>query len=251
MTSFRPKLWTGVSAAILLAATAGCSGEAGEKGAANVAANTAAAVGESGEGGPGAKPDAGEKGALAAYADTPSQSRPALHLAHLMGFLLIAQKQTEGPEAAAALVGQGMTEVFDAEPDVFKAAGVNEAVLRKAAQTGAPADVSAAIATVEAGQAKAGGDPAAVLKGMVDIAGGLYSGVMVDGSVDPIEYQHSYGAALSAQALARHSKDARVQAAKADLDTLVAMWPSATPPAKPTPANQVAAQTSRVELSLS
>ena len=250
MTTFRPKLWTGVSAAILLAATAGCSGEAGEKGE-HPAANTAAAVGESGEGGPGSKPDTGEKGALAAYADTPAQSRPALHLAHLLGFLLIAQKQTEGPEAAAALVGQGMTEVFDAEPDVFKAAGVNEAVLRRAAQTGAPADISAAIATVEAGQPKAGGDPAAVLKGMVDIAGGLYAGVMVDGSVDPIEYQHSYGAALSAQALAQHSKDARVQAAKAELDKLVAMWPSATPPAKPTPANQVAAQTSRVELALS
>ena len=250
MTTFRPKLWTGVSAAILLAATAGCSGEAGEKGE-HPAANTAAAVGESGEGGPGSKPDTGEKGALAAYADTPAQSRPALHLAHLLGFLLIAQKQTEGPEAAAALVGQGMTEVFDAEPDVFKAAGVNEAVLRKAAQTGAPADISAAIATVEAGQPKAGGDPAAVLKGMVDIAGGLYAGVMVDGAVDPIEYQHSYGAALSAQALAQHSKDARVQAAKAELDKLVAMWPSATPPAKPTPANQVAAQTSRVELALS
>ena len=250
MTTFRPKLWTGVSAAILLAATAGCSGEAGEKGE-HPAANTAAAVGESGEGGPGSKPDTGEKGALAAYADTPAQSRPALHLAHLLGFLLIAQKQTEGPEAAAALVGQGMTEVFDAEPDVFKAAGVNEAVLRRAAQTGAPADISAAIATVEAGQPKAGGDPAAVLKGMVDIAGGLYAGVMVDGSVDPIEYQHSYGAALSAQALAQHSKDARVQAAKAELDKLVAMWPSATPPAKPNPANQVAAQTSRVELALS
>ena len=250
MTTFRPKLWTGVSAAILLAATAGCSGEAGEKG--EHPANTPApAVGEGGEGGPEQGPGAGEKGAQEAYRAVPADSRVALRLAHLKGFLLIAQKQPEGKDAAAALVGQGMTEVFDAQPGAFKSAGVDEAVLRKAAQSGEAADINAALANLSAAQAKTGGDDAAVLKGMVDIATGLYSGIVVDGGVDPIEYQHSYGAILSAQDIAQRSKDAKVQAAKADLDKMVTLWPAAVAPEKPTPAGQVAAQASRVELALS
>lgn len=254
MTTFRPKLWTGVSAAILLAATAGCSGEAGEKGQHNGAANAPApAVGEGGEGGvERAASAAGEKGAQEAYLAMPAESRVALRLAHLKGFLLIAQKQPEGKDAAAALVGQGMAEVYDAQPDAFKSAGVDEAVLRKAAQTGEAADINAALANITAAQAKAGGDDAAVLKGMVDIATGIYQGVAPQGgAVDPLEYQHSYGAALSAQDFANRSKDARVKAAKADLDKLVALWPAAVAPEKPTPAGQVAAQASRVELALS
>lgn len=251
MTIFRPKLWTGVSAAILLAAAAGCSGEAGEKGEQGPANTPAPAVGEGGEGGAEGGPGAGEKGAREAYAAIPAQSRLALRLAHLKGFLLVAQKQTEGKDAAAALIGQAMTEVFDAQPDAYRSAGVDEAALRKAAQTGDAADITAALATVNAAQAKAGGDDAAVLKGLVDISTGLYSGVVAEDSVDPIEYQHSYGAILSAQDLAQRSKDARVQAAKADLDKLAGLWPSAAAPEKPTPAGQVAAQASRVELSLS
>jgi len=252
MTFFRPKLWTGVSAAILLAATAGCSGEAGEKGAhSGVGAVPPPAAGEGGEGGPEQGPGAGEKGAQEAYRAVPADSRAALRLAHLKGFLLVAQKQTDGKEAAAALVGQGMSEVFDAQPGAFTSAGVDETVLRKAAQTGDPADINAALATVNAAQAKTAANDAAVLKGLVDIATGLYAGVVADGAVDPIEYQHAYGAALSAEDLAQRSKDAKVQAAKPDLDKLVALWPSATAPEKPTPAGQVAAQASRVELSLS
>jgi len=253
MTSFRPKLWTGVSAAILLAATAGCSGEAGEKGGHNIAATgPAPAVGEGGEGGPErAASAAGEKGAQEAYLAAPADSRVALRLAHLKGFLLIAQKQPEGKDAAAALVGQGMTEVYDTQPGAFTSAGVDEAVLKKAAQSGDPADIKAALDAIGAAQAKAGGDDAAVLKGMVDIATGVYQGVVQGGTVDPLEYQHSYGAILSAQDFAVRSKDPRVKAAKADLDKLVGLWPAATAPEKPTPAGQVAAQASRVELALS
>lgn len=251
MTTFRPKLWTGVSAAILLAAAAGCSGETGDK-ADNAAVNAMApAAGEGGEGGSEGGPGAGEVGAQNAYIAVPPDSRVALRLAHMKGFLLVAQKQPEGADAAAALVGQGLIEVFDAQPDAFRSAGVNEAALRKAAQTGAAADLAAAVATLEAAQAKAGGDSAAVTRSMVDIATGLYAGVFMDGEIDPIEYQHAYGAALTAQDLAAKSADPKVKAAKADLDKLVALWPAAVAPAKPTPAGQVSAQASRVELALS
>ena len=249
MTSFRPKLWTGVSAAILLSAVAACSegGEAGEKGD----AAPAAAVGEGGEGGAEGGAGAGEAGAQGAYLSVPAESRVALRLAHLKGFLLIAQKQTEGPEAAAALVGQGMIEVHDAQPDAFQSAGLNVAPLQKAAQTGAPSDIAAALSAIEAAQAKAKGDPAAVVKGMVSIAQGLYAGVVVDGGVDPIEYQHALGAALAAQQAAETSADPKVKAAKADLDKLVALFPAPQAPETPTPAGQVSAQAARVELALS
>src|SRR6187549_610828 len=161
MTTFRPKLWT-ASVAMLLAAAA-CSGEGGEAGEAGEA-GPAAAVGEGGEGGAEGGAGAGEAGARSAYAAVPAESRVALRLAHLKGFLLVAQKQTEGPAAAAALVGQGIVEVYDAQPGAFQSAGLDEAPLRKAAESGAPADIAAAISAIEAAQAKAKGDSAAVVK---------------------------------------------------------------------------------------
>jgi len=247
MTSFRPKLWTGVSAAIVLAA---CSPAAEEKAEAPAAPAAPVPAGEGGEGGAegGA---AGEAGAQSAYVAVPAESRAALRLAHLRGFFLIAQKQTEGPEAAAALAGQGMLEVYDPAKGAFDATGVNEAVLRKAAQTGSRADLNAAINAINQALDKQGADPAAVAKGLVSISSGLYQLVVQDGAVDPIEYQHSLGAALSAQAVLAKASGPKVAAAKPELDKLVAMWPAPQAPAAATPVAQVTAQASRVELALS
>ncbi len=247
MTTFRPKLWTGVSVAIMLSAAAACSGEAGDQ---KTEAAPAAAVGEGGEGG--AEGGAGgEAGAQDAYASVPAESRVALRLAHLKGFLLIAQKQPDGPDAAAALIGQGVAEVYDAAPGAFESAGLDIAAVRKAAETGAPADVTAALAAVDTAQAKAKGDDAAVVRGMVGIAQGLYAEVNVDGAVDPIEYQHSLGAALAAQQVASRSASDKVKAVQADVDKLVGLWPAPVAPETPAPAGQVSAQASRVELALS
>lgn len=248
MTAFRPKLWT-ASVAVLLAATA-CSGEGGEAGEAGKA-GPAAAVGEGGEGGAEGGAGAGEAGARSAYSAVPAESRAALRLAHLKGFLLIAQKQTEGTAAAAALVGQGISEVYDAQPGAFQSVGLDEAVLRKAAESGAPADITAALNAIDAAQAKAKGDSAAVVKGLVNISAGLYQGVVAEGSVDPVEYQHALGAALAAQQVAASSTDARVTTAKADLDKLVALFPAPQAPEQPAPTGQVSAQASRIELALS
>ena len=255
MTTFRPKLWTGVSAAVILAAgLAACSGEGGEGG--EQGANTAAvapAAGEGGEGGAEGGAGAGEAGAQAAYVGVPAESRVALRLAHLEGFFLAAQKQTAGAETAAVLIAQGMLEVFDAQPDAFRTAGLDEAVLRKAAETGSTADIAAAVAAIAAAQAKAGGDPKAVAKGMLAITTGLYSGVVTADGVDPIEYQHSYGAALSAKRALDAAAKAHpeLKAAQADMDKLVAMWPAPEAPAAPTPVGQVSGQAARVELALS
>lgn len=261
MNTFRPKLWTSLSAAVLLSAggLAACSGEGGEA-QPPAGATTAGSVGGEGEGGEAAPPprvdlagEAGESGARGAYDTVPADTRRALRLAHLTGFVLAAEAAApgEGADAASALVGQGMLEVYDPAAVEFKAAGVDEAVLRKAAETGAPADLTAAIATLDAAAAKAGGDPAQVVKGMTSIAAGLYGEVLKDGGVDSVEYQHSLGAALSARAAAQRGG---VTDAEPELARFVALWPTpAAPedPAKATPAGQVLAQASRVELALS
>lgn len=262
MLVFRPKTWTAIGAALALAGCGeGAGGEAGKAGGAvgegeGAATAPAAAPGGEGEGGEGeAGGGVGEAGASDAYAQVPAESRTALRLAHLKGFFLAAQAAgpVEGEEAAAALVGQGMLEVFDPEAQTFRRAGVDETALRAAATSGDPARIRTAIASLDAASAKAGGDPAAVARGMTDIAAGLYRGVFVDGDgVDPIEYQHAYGAALAARSLAESRRE--LAPAKAELDKLVAMWPSPVAPENPAAlksAAQVQAQASRVGLALS
>ncbi|HEX2558916.1 hypothetical protein [Phenylobacterium sp.] len=257
MTVLRPKLWTSLSAAVLLGAgVAACGGEAGGEAG---EAGKAAAVGEGGEAAEqgaakavGEGGEAAEQGAAQAYGAVPAASKTALQIAHLKGFFLIAQQQKDGAEAAAALAGQGMLEVFDKDPDTFRTAGVDEAVLRKAVQSGSAADLNAAVANLDAAAAKAGGDPAEVVKGLVSVAEGIYRGVVVDGVVDPIEYQHSLGAILAAQSAASRAGDnAKLTAAKAELDKLAALWTGAAAPETPTPPQQVSAQASRVQLALS
>lgn len=255
MTQYRPKLWTAVGAAALLAA---CSpnGEADTGSDAATGAAPPAAVGEAGETAAG-EGGGGEAGAATAYAAVAPESRTALRLAHLKGFFLIAREvgQSAGPDEAAALAGQGMLEVFDPARDVFVGAGVNEAVLREAAQKGDAASLERAIASLDAARQKAGGEPAAVVSGMTSIASGLYSGVVVDGAVDPIEYQHSYGAALAAKAEAdRARNDPKLAAARSDLDGFLKLWPTVAAPedaAQATAPGRVQAAASRIQLSLS
>jgi hypothetical protein len=87
----------------------------------------------------------------------------------------------------------------------------------------------------------------------LEISSGLYKGVVVDGGVDPIEYQHSLGAALSAQtALVDAAKsDPSLAAAKPEMDRFVALWPTPSAPEKPAAHGALLAQASRIELALS
>ena len=84
---------------------------------------------------------------------------------------------------------------------------------------------------------------------LADISAGLYREVAVDGAVDPVEYQHALGAALAAQAVAEGQPN--LTEAKAQIDRLVAMWPSVTAPESAeglSTAAQVQAQASRIRL---
>ena len=250
MIRLRPKHWTSVSAAVLISVTglSACPPKTEAGASSDQAAKSpapAAPVGEAGE--------AGEAGAHSAYSGIPADSLSALHVAHLRGFFLIALAQKDGPEAAAILTAQGMLEAYDPSASVFKAVGIDQTVLRKAATSGSAADLKAAIAALDAGLAKAGGDPKAVIRGLVEISSGLYKGVVVDGGVDPIEYQHSLGAALSAKAAlaAAVKTNPQLAGATAPMDAFIALWPSLSAPEKPASHGQILAQASRIELAIS
>lgn len=81
---------------------------------------------------------------------------------------------------------------------------------------------------------------------------GLYREAVGSGTLDPIEYQHTYAAALAAQSVA--ARAGALAPAKGDIDRLVRLWPSPVAPeaiAGAAPLAQVQAQASRVELALS
>jgi hypothetical protein len=252
--TFRPKLWLTLGAALALTAACSEQGEAGGEGASGEGGSAVAGEGEGGEGEGGegaAAGGAGEAGAQAAYAGVPAESLAALRIAHLKGFFLVAQQArgAEGDVAAAALAGQGMAEVYDAQAADFAGSGLDEAVLRRAAETGSQADLAAAVAALDAAQQRAGGNPGAVVAGLASIAAGIYNEVNIDGAVDPVEYQHALGSALAAQSTANAGNLS--SAIRSDVDGLVALWRGVTAPEDAsalTPAGQVQAQASRIQL---
>lgn len=276
MIELRAKLWRGVGLAAVLAGGVGLAacqpgGEGGESGA-HVESGEAAkgeSGGEGGEGGEGAAPatapaaaggEAGEAGASTAYAGLDAAAASALRLQHLKGFLLVARKELDAGRAAeaGALVGQGIVEVNAPTPEAI--GGLDAAPLMAASNAlmdGKPDGARALQTALDAVSAKQGPADAELVRRMLKIASGLYSGVVANGVVDTIEYQHSLGAALAAQDAFTRAEAAltaknprRAAEVKTELQRLVALWPSATAPTAPTPPAQVAAQASRVELAL-
>lgn len=279
MLEFRPRLWASLGlVAALGAGVAACGGEGGQgAGEAGTPAATATApgaaapsAGEAAAGEGGGESGAGEAGASAAYAGIPEASRDALRVAQLTGFFEIARKVADAgdPAAAAILVDQGLLEVAQAFPQPFACCAGAELTaayqaLSAAWTAGKPAaETAPLVARAEAlgaeAVAKAGGTPQDVVRGLLQIAGGLYALVIMPDGVDPIEYQHAQGAALAARAVfetARPTLEAadagRTRDAAARLDALLALFPAATVPETPAPVAQVAASVSRAELALS
>jgi hypothetical protein len=270
MIFHKPKMWRalGLAAAAgagLVACTPG--GEAGEHGG-----EKGAAMGEAGEGAAPAPAvaataaaggEAGEAGAASAYEGLDATAAAALRREHLKGFLLAAEKlaATGDLAGAGALVGQGTLEVFDPNPAAFP--GLDRAVLVRVEEAGltgkSPAALAAAVKAAHEGLHKLG-EPqdADTVRRLLRISAGLYGVVIVDGGVDPVEYQHSLGAALAAQHALEHAKatlkkkDPRAFAqAEQEMTRLLALWPAVTAPEAPTPMAEVAAQIARVELALS
>ena len=191
------------------------------------------------------------------YAATPAADRAGLRMAHLRSYFLVAA-QLSDQTAAASLASQGMLEVYDGQAGDMDALRPDEGVLRRASVRGSADDISEALKVLRAGQAKVGGDPRMIARGMMGLAAGLYDvpqtsvnagGSALNGAgVDPLEYQRSLGAVLAAQTLA--DGDPRLAKAQADLKALAALWPSAAPPPHPAPAAQIRDQAARVRADL-
>jgi len=260
MVVTRLKLWRQVGVAALLGvsacgpaaepakqAAAGAVGEAGES-----------AIGESGG-------EAGEAGAAAAFAGLAAGPQlTAMRLQQLKGFVLIAERAAQAGDVAGAsvLIAQGKLEAYDPVKADFGSFDVTtlEAAEAAAAQGHPTAEIAgkfdAALAALTAAR-PAGADLADVTARMTDLASGIYQHVVQQDLVDPIEYQHSQGAALAARdALAAGRESLRARNAAAydeaarELDRFVALWPSVTAPETPAPYGQLLAQSSRVRLAL-
>lgn len=283
MITLKPKLWRtlGVAATTLsLAACGEGGGEAGGEGGHGEGgpptqgegggATPGASTGEAGEAASGESGgEHGEAGVVTAYAGLSGDQLTALRIQHLRGFVMAAAKIVEDrgafsgdPADAAVLVQQGLLEVYDPAADQFGSLDVTK--LREAANGAdltraqmvqrlrdAQEEMSRAIGELEF-------DEAQLIVRMVDISTGLYQHVIVDGVADPIEYQHSMGAALAAQqAILLHQNKLRREnlaafgRATGELNRFVALWPSREPPADPATYQQVLVQGSRVRLALS
>jgi hypothetical protein len=101
-------------------------------------------------------------------------------------------------------------------------------------------------------------DYAVLVVRLVDISTGLYQNVVQADFVDPIEYQHSMGAAYAARSaltvgqdeLRRENLRAFLEA-QGELNRFVGLWAATTAPERPASYQQVLAQASRVRLALS
>jgi hypothetical protein len=282
MFEFKPRMWTltGLSAMAIVGLSA-CGGEGGEAGAKADTTNSAATA-TAGEGeGEGAKTgvaaatpaaasgESGEAGAQSAYADIPQASRLGLRVAHVTGFVLIAQKVYEaGQEGeASALVGQGLLEVYtpdaaalDTGAKGLKVAFEKIVTLIDAKKPKAEVEAAFADALKQAREAQAasGAAPKDLVSGMLSIGAGLYSGVIAPAGNDPIEYQHAQGAVLAAKAAYEANKaklasqnSVRTQTLGKDIDAVVALFPAVVLPEKPASVAEVTGAASRAQLALS
>lgn len=281
MIEFKPRMWTlmGVSA-MALAGAAACQ-PGGEAGTSAADGEKAASSSKAGEGeGQGAKAtpapvaastggESGEAGAANAYSNVDPASWLGLRVSHLSGFLLVAQKSFAAGQVdeASILIAQGLLEVY--QPDapeldskVKDLKPSYDAVVAAIDGKKSKADVEAAFAkafkVTQAAQASAAASEIDVIKGMLGIASGLYSGVVHPDGNDPTEYQHAYGAVLAAEQafknaqskLAGKDEKRTAQLAK-DIVALVALFPSVTIPEAPAATAAVTAAASRAELALS
>lgn len=251
------KLWTAIGVTALALGACSPGGEGGES----------AKPGHSGEAGESAAPapppapvaaggEQGEAGAADAYAGLEGVARAGLRLQHLKGFLLIAERAVREGQADAGVVlaQQGLLEVADPAP--AELAGLDLAPLRAALDAGDPAKAAPALRAALAAIDKAAPVPDADrVRRMLALTRGLYSEVNSPEGVDPIEYQHSLGAALSAAdalgKLTAAKPGPAAQRAVAEMDALVKLWPALTAPDQPAPASAVNAAAARVELALS
>jgi hypothetical protein len=252
-----PVIWTRLGAAVLLGAgLGGCAPATPPPAPAPTATpGQAGEVGEQavGEGGG----EAGEVGAASALSGLSPADAAQFNRWRLFGFVAIAGAELADrnyPEASA-LIGQGMLEVFPTPPAGLDLAALN-ALDAELAASAPKADAGARLTA--AGKALVAGAPSTpdTVRRLVELAVGLYQEADKGAEgVDPLEYQHSLGAALAAQqalaALKAASKNPGAFAkAETELNRLRALYAPVRAGDKITPYKDMLAQASRVELEL-
>ena len=260
----RFKTWTalGVTTALAGAGISGCSGEAGEAGedGAPVASGEGGAVGagEAGEG-EGGEGEGGEGGAGGDIAALPVEQRLAFMSGHVEAGMALYRA---GDSAAAAPhLLHPVSETHAAERAGLERLGFEPALFEdvsQAIEAGRPAQdiepqLRAAERNLRSMREKAGGDPAVLIRYLMDVTVEEYTVAVSNGSVtDPGEYQDAWGFAKAARRLAGSLEGSDGQKTRAALDELIRLWPGGAPipPSSPAPAGQVSALASRVVLAL-
>ena len=160
------------------------------------------------------------------------------------------------PQMAAPHLLHPVSETHAAERKGLDAMGFNASVFEavsSALEEGLPAsDIEPQLKAAESNLAMlaktAGGDPAEVIRYLMEMVVDEYSVAITDGQVsDPGEFQDAYGFAVVARDRAQELPAQIRPAVTGELNDLIALWPAAPiPPKDPIPVEQITQQTSRV-----
>lgn len=163
------------------------------------------------------------------------------------------------PEMAAPHLLHPVSETHQAERAGIDALGFDAALFEtvsKALEEGQPAEeIEPQLLAAEENLAmvadKAGGDPAEIIRFLMDTVVEEYTIAINDGVVTDVgEYQDAWGFAVVALYWAEKMDPPR-QDVLNNIEALINLWPEAPiPPDAPTPVGQVIAQTSKVVLAL-
>ncbi|UNE48365.1 hypothetical protein FF099_10055 [Aquisalinus flavus] len=165
------------------------------------------------------------------------------------------------PEAAAPHLLHPVSETHEAERAGLDALGFEPAIFEQvsvALEEGRPAsEIEPQLQAAEENLAmmaeKAGGDPAGIIRYLMNVIVEEYTIAITDGAVsDPGEYQDAWGFAIVARAAAAKLPEDISANVVAEINELIALWPedAPIPPEDPAPAGQVMAKTSEILLLL-
>ena len=164
------------------------------------------------------------------------------------------------PEAAAPHLRHPVSETHSSEREGLAELGFDSALFEAVSDalgSGVPASevesqLRAAEDNLQSVAAQAGGDPVHVIRFLMDLAVDEYTVGVTDGKVtDAGEFQDAYGFVVVARKRADSLSTDRADQTRERLDGLSALWPQGPVPVdNPSPPAQVAAEASRVLLTL-
>ena len=208
----------------------------------------------------------GEGGTAAVEADAdhametlPIENRLAFMTGHVEAGL--ALYRAGEPEMAAPHLLHPVSETHAAERAGLEELGFEAALFEtvsEALEQGRPAaeiedQLNAAQANLREVRERAGGDPAQIIRFLMDVVLEEYSIAITDGAVsDPGEYQDAYGFSIVARELADSLEGETAISVAAEIDALLALWPEGAPipPNDPAPVDRVSAYAARVTMAL-